>query len=99
MACHLHPILCTRDAVTTCTPVTVFFPFGVRLGSKKKGGKEKGAWYQCISTIMYTGVSALQVMPSFLKSLARPPHGPVVEGVVINSWTNLLNVVNAVKQS
>ena len=28
MACHLHPIICTWDAVTTCTPVTVFFPLG-----------------------------------------------------------------------
>ena len=28
MACHLHPILCTWDAVTTYTPVTVFFPLG-----------------------------------------------------------------------
>ena len=36
MACHLHPILCTWDAVITCTPVTVFFPLGVRLCSKKK---------------------------------------------------------------
>ena len=30
-ACHLHPILCTWDALITCTPVTVFFPLGVRL--------------------------------------------------------------------
>ena len=29
MACHLHPILCTWDAVVTCTPVTVLFPLGV----------------------------------------------------------------------
>ena len=34
--CHLHPILCTWDAVTTCSPVTVFFPLGVWLCSKKK---------------------------------------------------------------
>ena len=33
MACHLHPILHTWDAVTTCTPVTVFFPLGVQLCS------------------------------------------------------------------
>ena len=26
MACNLHPIICTWDAVTTCTPVTIFFP-------------------------------------------------------------------------
>ena len=31
MACHLHLILCTWDGVTTCTPVTVFFPLGVLL--------------------------------------------------------------------
>ena len=31
MVFHLHPILCTWDAVTTCTPVTIFFPHGVRL--------------------------------------------------------------------
>ena len=31
MACHLHPILGTWDAVTTCTQVTVFFPLGVRI--------------------------------------------------------------------
>ena len=35
MACHLHLILCTWDAVT-CTPVTVFFPLGVQLCSKLK---------------------------------------------------------------
>ena len=34
-ACHLHPILCTWDAVITCTPVTIFFPLGVWLCSKK----------------------------------------------------------------
>ena len=34
MTCHLYPILCTWDAVTTCTPVTVFFPLGVQLSSK-----------------------------------------------------------------
>ena len=38
-ACHLHLILCSWDAVITCTPVTVFFPLGVWLCSKKK--KEK----------------------------------------------------------
>ena len=41
MACHLHPILCTWDAVTTCTPVTVFLPLGVRLW-KKIHGKKSG---------------------------------------------------------
>ena len=41
MACHLHPILCNWDAVTTCTPVTVFFPLGVRLW-KKIHGKKSG---------------------------------------------------------
>ena len=35
-ACHLHLMLCTWDAVTTCTPLTVFFIFGVQLGSKNK---------------------------------------------------------------
>ena len=34
MACHLHPIICTWEAVTSCTPVTIFFP--LRLCSKKK---------------------------------------------------------------
>ena len=38
MACHLHPILCTWDAcaVTTYTPVTVFFPLGVWLCLKNE---------------------------------------------------------------
>ena len=31
MTCHLHLILCSWDAVATCTPVTIFFPLGVRL--------------------------------------------------------------------
>ena len=36
MACHLHPIICTWDAVTTCTPVTIFFPtWGVVMLEKK----------------------------------------------------------------
>ena len=30
MAYHLNLILCTSDAVTACTPVTLFFPLGVR---------------------------------------------------------------------
>ena len=29
IAYHLHPILCTWDAVTACTPVTLSFPLGV----------------------------------------------------------------------
>jgi len=29
IACHLHPIIFTWDAVTTCTPVTIFFPLKV----------------------------------------------------------------------
>ena len=33
MAFHLHLIICTWDAVTTCTPVTIFFPLGVWLCS------------------------------------------------------------------
>ena len=41
MAYHLHPILCTWNAVVTCTPVTVFFPLRVRLCSKKKKTKKK----------------------------------------------------------
>ena len=36
MACHLHPIPCTWDAVTTCTPVTVFFSLGVKDGRNSK---------------------------------------------------------------
>ena len=40
MACHLHPILCTWNAVTTCTPVTIFFPLEVQLCSKKKARKK-----------------------------------------------------------
>ena len=36
MACHLYPKLCTWDLVTTRTPVTDFFPLGVRLCSKEK---------------------------------------------------------------
>ena len=36
MACHLHPILCSWDAVITCTPVTVFFQLGVQLCSQEK---------------------------------------------------------------
>ena len=34
-ACHLHLILCTWDAVTTCISPTVFFLHGVRWGSWK----------------------------------------------------------------
>ena len=41
MAYHLHLILCTSDAVTTCTPVTLFFPLGVQLCSKKKKKKHE----------------------------------------------------------
>ena len=36
MAFDLHPIICTWDVVTTCIPVTVFFPLGVWLCSKQK---------------------------------------------------------------
>ena len=36
MVCHLHPILCTWDALITCTPVIVYFPVGVWLCSKTK---------------------------------------------------------------
>ena len=35
MACHLQPIFCTWDAVTTCTLITVFFPLVVQLFEKK----------------------------------------------------------------
>ena len=35
MAYHLYPILCTSDAVTACTPVTLFFPLGVQLCSEE----------------------------------------------------------------
>ena len=41
MACHLHPIFCTWDAVTTWTPVTVFFPLGMRLCSNKTNQNKK----------------------------------------------------------
>ena len=40
-ACHLHLILCTWDALITCTPVTVFFPLGVRLRCSKQQKKRK----------------------------------------------------------
>ena len=40
-ACHLHPILSTWDAVINCTPVNVFFPFGVRLCSKPPPPQKK----------------------------------------------------------
>ena len=40
-ACHLHPILCAWDAIITCIPVTIFFPLGVRLCSKKQKNKTK----------------------------------------------------------
>ena len=36
MACHLHSILCTWDAVTTCTPFTVFFLLEGAVLLKKK---------------------------------------------------------------
>ena len=36
MTCYLYLILCTWDAVITCTPVTVFFSLGVRLCTTKK---------------------------------------------------------------
>ena len=39
MAYHPHSILYTSDAVTPCTPVTLFFPLGVRLCSKKRTKK------------------------------------------------------------
>ena len=41
MTYHLHPILCTSDGVTACTPVTLFFPLGVRLCSKNKNKNKK----------------------------------------------------------
>ena len=36
MAFNLHPIICTWNVVTTCISVTVFFPLGVWLCSKKR---------------------------------------------------------------
>ena len=41
MACYLHPILCTWDAVVTCTLVPVFFPLRVWLSSGKKKRRYK----------------------------------------------------------
>ena len=35
------PDTCTWDAVTTCTPVTIFFPLGLRLCSERKKDYEK----------------------------------------------------------
>ena len=51
-ACHLHPILCTWDAVIACTPVTVFFPLGVRLCSKKRAVKTKPQECSYLPTIL-----------------------------------------------
>ena len=34
-ACHLHLVLCTWDAVITCTPVTDLFQLVVQLCSKE----------------------------------------------------------------
>ena len=36
MAFDLHPIICTWDVVTTCIPVTIFFPLGVWLCNQRK---------------------------------------------------------------
>ena len=42
IACHLHPILCTWDAVTTCTPVTVFLPtWGAVMLKKQQQQQQK----------------------------------------------------------
>ena len=41
MACHLHSILSIWDAVTSCTPVTDFFPLGVQLCSCEQCSKKK----------------------------------------------------------
>ena len=59
MACHLHLILCTWDAVTTCTPVTVFFPLGVQLCLEK----------------MRVGVCTEEVLEWFNYPRASTPHG------------------------
>jgi len=44
MAFDLHLIICTWDVVTTCIPVTVFFPLGVwfNLEKEKKKKEKKG---------------------------------------------------------
>ena len=53
-ACHLHTILCAWDAVITCTPVTVFFPLGVRLyDARKKKKKKEGASGQSLYLIRF----------------------------------------------
>ena len=41
MAFDMHLILCTWDVVTTCIPVTVFFPLGVQLCAKEEKKKEQ----------------------------------------------------------
>ena len=52
-ACHLHSILCIWDAVTTCTPVTNFFPLGVQLCSNQKK-KKRGTKGKQTSSNRYT---------------------------------------------
>ena len=39
MACDLHPIICIRDAVTICIPVTVSFHLGCGYAKKEKKQK------------------------------------------------------------
>ena len=43
MAFDMHLILCTWDVVTTCIPVTVFFPLGVQLCAKEEEEKKRAS--------------------------------------------------------
>ena len=58
MAFDLHPIICTWNVVSTWIPVTVFFPLGVWLGSKKIINKvmnecwEKPQKCMCMSNVL-----------------------------------------------
>ena len=66
IAYHLHPILCTSDAITACTSVTLFFPLGVRscLGKKKQL-----IYAACMSHLLNEGSA-----PQCIKHNNTPEH-------------------------
>ena len=62
MACHLHPILCTEDAVVTCTRHCLLSTRGAVMLLKKRHGS--GAWLTDIGCIALSFYNDRQEIPS-----------------------------------
>ena len=93
MACHLHLIICTLDAVTTCNPVTIF-PFGVWLCLEKRKEKKEYTVHSLALLITITLVLTLTLSLNHLANDLLQTNSPLY-GLMYCSATDICELVQS----